>query len=326
MQLSYVGKRLVYSAIAFVISITITFFILHLMPGDYMTNYLLSLGNVLPKETVDQFYHQAGLDLPLSNQYFVYLGNIIAGQWGYSYQYSMPVLGLIGSKLCWTLVIMLPSTALGILAGTMIGAYSGWKARSKRDLALFNTMIIIRAIPSYWWAIMAVFVFGYYLGWFPIGGYTGISILYTGLNALDVLYHAILPIAVLTLTITAGNYYLVRNSMLSVIGEDYITTARAKGLDERSILWRHALKNAMLPMVTMATFEFAAIITGSIFVETVFSWPGLGLLTSEAIKARDLPLLEGIFLLDTLMVIVANFAADMLYPLLDPRVKVGEDE
>ena len=161
MQTTYVGKRLVYSGIAFVISITITFFILHLMPGDYMTNYLLSLGNVLPKETVDKFYHQAGLDLPLSDRLFVYLGNIIAGQWGIFLSVRhLPVLGLIGSKLCWTLVIMLPSTALGILAGTMIGAYSGWKARSKRDLALFNTMIIIRAIPSYWWAIMAVFVFG----------------------------------------------------------------------------------------------------------------------------------------------------------------------
>jgi peptide/nickel transport system permease protein len=326
MQGVYVGKRLIYSSIAFFISITITFFILHLMPGDYITNYLLSLGNVLPRETLDQFYHQFGLDLPLTEQYVIYLGNILIGQWGYSYQYSVPVLDLILNKLSWTLVIMLPSTVMGILLGVVIGAYSGWKARSKRDLALFNLMIVIRAIPSYWWAIMAVFVFGYYLAFFPLGGYTSISILYSGINIWDVLYHAALPIAVLTLTITAGNYYLMRNSMLSVIGEEYITTARTKGLDENSILWRHAIKNALLPMLTMATFEFASIITGSIFIETVFSWPGLGLLTTEAIKARDLPLLEGIFLLDTLMVIAANFAADMLYPVLDPRVKVGEDE
>jgi peptide/nickel transport system permease protein len=325
-QGSYVVKRLIYCGIAFFISISITFFILHLMPGDYITNYLLSLGNVLPKETLDQFYHQSGVDLPLPEQYFLYLKNIVTGQWGYSYQTSTPVLNLIGNKLFWTLLIMLPSTVLGILAGILIGAYSGWRAGSKRDLALFNIMIVIRAIPSYWWAIMAVFIFGYYLAWFPIGGYTSVSILYTGLDAGDVLYHAILPIAVLTLTITAGNYYLMRNSILTVIGEDYITTARTKGLDEQAVLWRHALKNALLPMVTMATFEFAAIITGSIFVETVFSWPGLGLLTSEAIKARDLPLLEGIFLLDTLMVIAANFAADMIYPLLDPRVEAGEDE
>jgi peptide/nickel transport system permease protein len=322
----YIGKRMIYCSIAFFISITITFFILHLMPGDYITNYLLSLGNVLPKETVEQFYHQFGLDLPLTEQYFIYLGNILAGQWGYSYQYSVPVLPLILNRLGWTLVIMLPSTIMGITFGIMIGAYSGWNARSKRDLALFNLMIVIRAIPSYWWAIMAVFIFGYYLAWFPLGGYTSIAILYSGMDPWDVIHHAALPIAVLTLTITAGNYYLMRNSMISVIGEDYITTARTKGLDESTILWRHALKNALLPMLTMATLEFASIITGSIFIETVFSWPGLGLLTTEAIRARDLPLLEGIFLLDTLMVIGANFVADMLYPLLDPRVKVGSDE
>lgn len=296
------------------------------MPGDYITNYLLSLGNVLPKETIDEFYRQFGLNLPLTDQYFLYMGNILMGQWGYSYQYSVPVLPLILDKLFWTFIILLPATIMGLFFGMVIGAYSGWKARSKSDLTLFNFMIIIRAIPSYWWAIMAVYIFGYSLRLFPIGGYTSISILYSGISAADVLHHAILPIAVLTLTITAGNYYLMRNSMLSVVGEDYITTARIKGLDENSILWRHALKNALLPIATIATMQVASIITGSIFVETVFSWPGLGLLTTEALRTRDLPLLEGIFLLDTLMVITANLVADMLYPLLDPRVRTGGDE
>jgi peptide/nickel transport system permease protein len=326
MQGGYFGRRFIYSIAAFFISITITFFILHLMPGDYITNYLLSLGNVLPKETLDQFYNQFGLNLPLTDQYILYLGNILTGQWGYSYQYSLPVLPLILDKLFWTLIILAPATIMGIFFGTVIGAYSGWNARSKRDLTLFNIMIVIRAIPSYWWAIMAVFIFGYSLALFPIGGYTSISILYSGISAADVLHHAILPVAVLTLTITAGNYYLMRNSMLSVIGEDYITTARTKGLDENGILWRHALKNAILPVVTIATLQCASIITGSIFVETVFSWPGLGLLTTEALNARDLPLLEGIFLLDTLMVIAANLVADMLYPLFDPRVRTGGDD
>jgi len=193
-------------------------------------------------------------------------------------------------------------------------------------MSLFNIMIIIRAIPSYWWAIMAIFIFGYSFRLFPTGGYTSISILTLGINPVDVLYHAILPVAVLTLTITAGNYYLMRNSMISVIGEDYITTARIKGLSEHSVLWHHALKNAMLPVVTVATLQCASIVTGSIFVETVFSWPGLGLLTTEAIRARDLPLLEGIFLLDTFVVILANLVADTLYPLIDPRVRTGDDE
>ncbi len=322
----YIGRRLIYSGIAFFISITITFFILHLMPGDYITNYLLSLGTVLPQETIDEFHRQFGLNLPLTDQYLLYMENILLGQWGYSYQYSVPVLPLILDKLFWTLIILLPATIMGILYGMVLGAYSGWNARSKRDLSLFNVMIIVRAIPSYWWAIMAILIFGYSLSLFPIGGYTSISILYSGIDPVDVLYHAFLPIAVLTLTITAGNYYLMRNSMISVIGEDYITTARTKGLSENSILWHHALKNAMLPVVTVAALQCASIVTGSIFVETVFSWPGLGLLTTEAIRARDLPLLEGIFLLDTFVVIVANIVADLLYPLIDPRVRAGGDE
>jgi peptide/nickel transport system permease protein len=295
------------------------------MPGDYITNYLLSLGNILPKETINDFYHEFGLDLPLIDQYFLYIRNILTGEWGYSYQYSIPVFPLLLDKLFWTLFILLPSTCIGILFGVITGAYSGWKARSRCDLYLFTIMIVIRAVPSYWWGIMAIFVFSYSLGIFPINGYSSTSILYTGFDVHDVLCHAVLPVIVLTLTITAGNYYLMRNSMLSVIGEDYITTARIKGVGEQGILWHHALKNASLPIVTMATIEFASIVTGSVFIETVFSWPGLGLLTAEALKFRDLPLLEGIFLLDTLVVILANLLADMLYPVIDPRVREGFD-
>ncbi|WP_319579805.1 ABC transporter permease [uncultured Methanospirillum sp.] len=326
MQGLYLIKRIVFSGIAFFISISITFFILHLMPGDYITNYLLSLGNVLPKETINNFYHDFGLDLPLYDQYFIYIQNILKGQWGYSYQYSVQVMPLIINKLFWTLILLFPATTAGILTGIFLGAYSGWKARSRFDLTLFNAMIIIRAIPTYWWAIMAIFVFGYIFAFFPISGYTSISILYSGINPVDVIYHAILPIGVLTLTISAGNYYLMRNSMVSVIGEDYIITARTKGLDENAILWNHALKNACLPIITLATLQCASIVTGSIFVETVFSWPGIGLLTTEALKSRDLPLLEGIFLLDTLVVILANLMADILYPCIDPRLRNSIDD
>ena len=166
-------------------------------------------------------------------------------------------------------------------------------------------MIVIRAIPEFWWAIMAVMVFSFLLGGFPLGGYSSISVLSTGFNISDLVYHAILPVALMTFFIATGNYYVMRNSMISVIGEDYITTARAKGLDERGILWRHALKNALLPMVTITTFQCAAIVAGNVFVETVFSWPGIGMLTSEALTMRDLPLLEGIFLIDSLMTIGA---------------------
>ncbi|MFZ1897382.1 ABC transporter permease [Methanoregula sp.] len=322
----YLLRRLCYSGASFFVCVTITFFLLHLMPGNYITNYLLSLSNTIPQAAVDQFRHQFGLDLPLTDQYILYILNIIHGQWGYSYTYGLPVFSMITEKLCWSLILLLPATVLGILLGTVIGAWSGWKSGGKKDLAIFNVMIVIRAIPEFWWAIMAVMVFSFYLRWFPLGGYSSISVLTTGLSIPDVLYHAILPIILMTFFIATGNYYVMRNSMISVIGEDYITTARAKGLDERGILWRHALKNALLPMVTITTFQCAAIIMGNVFIETVFSWPGIGFLTTEALTMRDLPLLEGIFLLDSLLTIGAMLLADILSSMIDPRIRMGNDE
>jgi len=322
----YLLRRLCYSGASFFVCITITFFLLHLMPGDYITNYLILLSNTIPQAAVEQFRHQFGLDLPLTDQYVLYIVNILHGQWGYSYAYGLPVFPMITEKLCWSLILLLPATVLGILIGTVIGAWSGWKSGGKKDLAIFNVMIVIRAIPEFWWAIMTVMVFSFYLRWFPLGGYTSISVLTTGLSIPDVLYHAILPIALMTFFIATGNYYVMRNSMISVIGEDYITTARAKGLDERGILWRHALKNALLPMVTITTFQCAAIIMGNVFIETVFSWPGIGFLTTEALTMRDLPLLEGIFLLDSLLTIGAMLLADILSSMIDPRIRMGDDE
>ncbi|MDD1701967.1 MAG: ABC transporter permease [Methanoregula sp.] len=322
----YLLRRLCYSGASFFVCVTITFFLLHLMPGDYITNYLLSLSNTLPKETVAQFYQQFGLDRPLAEQYVIYLANILQGQWGYSYVYGQPVFSMIVDKLSWSLILLLPATILGILIGTIIGAWSGWKSGGKKDLAIFNIMIVIRAIPEFWWAIMAVMIFAFYLRWFPLGGYASISVLSTGLSIPDVLYHAILPVLLMTFFIATGNYYVMRNSMISVIGEDYITTARAKGLDERGILWRHALKNALLPMVTITTFQVAGIIMGNIFIETVFSWPGIGFLTTEALTQRDLPLLEGIFLLDSLLTIGAMLLADIFSSIIDPRIRLGNDE
>ena len=326
-SVQYLSRRICYSVASFFVCVTLTFFLLHLMPGDYITNYLLSLGRTLPKETVEAFYHQFGLDLPLTDQYLLYIVNILHGQWGYSYVSGLPVFSLILEKLCWSLVILLPAAVIGIFTGTILGAWSGWKSGSRKDLALFNIMMVIRAIPEYWWAIMAVMIFSFYLRIFPLGGYSSISVLTTGLSLPDVLCHAILPILVMTFFFTAtGYYYVMRNSMISIIGEDYITTARAKGLDERGILWRHALKNALLPMIIWSSIQVSGIITGSVFIETVFSWPGMGLLTTQALAQRDLPLLEGILLLDSLVTIGAMLLADILSSAIDPRIRMGTDE
>lgn len=325
MRAAYLLRRLLYSAVAFGISVTIMFVILRLMPGDYITLYLEGIYVIAPPEVVQAYNQAYGLDRPLIDQYFSYFLGILQGDWGYSLSYSRPVLDVISEKLVWTLVILLPATILSIIAGIAIGAYSGWRRGSKADVALLNGMIFLRAIPSYWLALMILLVFAFYLDLFPLGGYVSLSALDTGIDPLDVLNHAALPIFTLFLFSVTGTYYLMRNSMLMTAGEDYIVTARAKGLDDMTILRRHALKNAMLPMVTRVALQCAGMLTGSIFVETIFSWPGIGMLTFEALQVRDLPLLQGILLMDTLIVIVANIGADMIYPFVDPRVEVGND-
>lgn len=325
MRAAYLLRRLLYSGLAFGVSITITFVILHLIPGDFITQYLKEFYVIAPPEIVTAYNHAYGLDRPLIDQYVSYLLGVLRGDWGYSLSYERPVLSVIGEKLIWTLVILLPATVLSIFAGIAIGAYSGWKRGSKTDIALLNGMILLRAIPSYWLALMILLIFAFYLGLFPLGGYVSLSALDRGIDPLNVLNHAALPIVTLFLFSVTGTYYLMRNSILMTAGEDYITTARAKGLNDLQILRRHALRNALLPMMTMVALECAGMIGGSIFVETIFSWPGLGLLTYEALKVRDLPLLQGILLIDTLILIVANISVDLIYPYIDPRVEVGDN-
>ena len=324
MKPEYIIKRLFYSFLAFFVGISITFAILHLMPGDYISHLLLNIENSISPEASEAFKHKFGLDKSLMEQYFIYIDKLLHGDWGYSFEYGVPVLNIVIEKLRWTLILLVPATVLSILIGVFMGAYFGWKSGSKLDLSVLNVMLFIRAIPSYWWALIFILIFSFYLGLFPLGGYMGSSVLESGIDYLDVLYHSLLPMITLTLCSIPGNYYLMRNSMLLTMGEDYIITARAKGLCEKDILLKHTLKNAMLPMVTMITLELVFMISGSVFIETIFSWPGIGMLTVDAMNARDLPLLQGIFLIDALLIILANFTADLLYSYIDPRVKVGD--
>jgi len=321
MRIGYLGWRMAYSIFAFLISMTITFSLLHLMPGDYLHAILPYLAEKNPQATV-LFQEQFGLNKPLIEQYTLYMGNVLGGNWGYSIHYGLPVVAVISEKLYWTMLIFIPATLLSILIGMAIGSYSGWTCGSNLDSITFKIMIFLGAVPSYWWALFLILVLGYYLNLFPLGGYVGIETLERGVDPLDVAHHAILPIISLTIVSIPGIYYLMRNSMISTFGEDYILNARSKGFSETYILRHHALRNALLPMLTVLAMEMAHMIMGSVFIETIFSWPGMGLLTYEALRVRDIPLLQGIFLMDTLIIIIANAAADFSYPLVDPRVKV----
>ena len=323
MRIEYLAWRIFYSLLAFVMSVTFTFVLLHAMPGDYLHAVLPYLAEKNPLAS-ELFREQFGLDRSLVEQYVLYIFNVLQGNWGYSIQYGLPVTNVIMEKLCWTMVILLPATLLSMLIGVAIGSYSGWTSGSLADSLVFKIMIFLGAVPSYWWAIILILVLGFYFGLFPLGGYMSIKALDEGLQHRDVLYHAVLPIVALTLAMVPGIYYFMRNSMLQTVGQDYILTARCKGLGEMEILRHHALKNAMLPMVTLMAIELAHTIMGSVFIETIFSWPGMGYLTYEALRVRDLPLLQGIFLMDTMIIILANMAADFSYPFIDPRAEVGK--
>lgn len=326
MEARYLFKRLCYCGLAFIASITIIFLLLHFMPGDYVTFYLLEISRTTPVEVIEHYQHVYGLDQPFLEHYVNYVVAVIQGDWGYSFEYRVPVFPLIGQKLWWTLMIMVPSLILSTIIGAVAGAWSGWKRGTKGDMALLSSMLFFRAIPSYWLAIMALLVFSCLLGWFPLGGYMSINALFSGYDIFDIIHHAALPILTTTLLSLTGTYYLMRNSMLMTLGEDYITTARAKGLKESVILRKHAARNALLPMVTMIAMQCAHLMAGSIFIETIFSWPGMGMLTFNALNMRDVPLLQGIFLMGALILIAANFAADMVYPLVDPRVEESMHE
>jgi peptide/nickel transport system permease protein len=203
-----------------------------------------------------------------------------------------------------------------------MGIYSGWRRGSAVDIGSMTTSLVFYSMPEFWLGIILLIVFATYLGLFPTGGLQSVTGEFSGIGRVtDYINHLFLPALTLTLAYV-GEYYLVmRSSLLDVLGEDYVTTARAKGLREKLVLRRHAVRNAMLPTVTIIAINFGFVIGGAITVETVFSYPGLGLLTFEALQAKDYPLLQGTFLFFSLAVIAANLVADLLYGYLDPRVR-----
>lgn len=313
----YILRRFFSGLLAFLLSITLTFFLLRSLPGDYMTDLLLEIGRYAPPELVASFKHEVGLDLPLPEQYLLYLTGILKGNWGHSFEYGLPVFFLIREKLYWTLVLLLPSTLLSAGLGIWLGACSGWKNGSKTDAFLLHSLVFVGAVPSYCWGFAGLFIFSFRLGLLPFGGYVSLP----GTEPTGLFRHALLPVLTLTLCSIPGIYYLMRNSMLDTLGEDYILAARARGFSESRILFQHALPNSVLPVLTMTSLHCAHMLAGSVFIETVFAWPGLGLLTFSALETHDLPLLQGIFLVDTLLTIIANLTADLLYPLIDPRIR-----
>jgi len=309
-------------ALVLLLTLTLNFALPRLMPGSPVRFLLGEDIALLPPETVHELLAEYGLDRPLWEQYLIYLAHIIRGDLGYSYGENKPVLAVLLERLPWTLLLTGTALVLSTLLGITVGALAAWRHGSSFDALSLSIFVLLDSMPSFWLGMMFIALFAVQLGWFPIfgaqtpwGNFTGWS------YVLDIVRHLALPVLTLTCTTASGTFLVVRSAMISVLHEEYIRTARSKGLGEARVLYIHALRNGLLPAVTVFMLNVGFLVSGATVVETVFSYPGLGRLLYEAVLRRDYPLMQGAFLMITLSVLLANILADLLYARIDPRVR-----
>ncbi len=305
--------------------LVINFILPRLMPGDPFLYLSVQDGDVTvtyTEEQLEAYKAYYGLDKPLYEQFFNYLWGILKGDLGYSIYYKTSVLGMIGARLPWTASIVLCSLFLASLLGTMLGAISARLREKPADKLTYFFMIVFSEIPSFLVGMLLLIFLAARLRWFPLsGGITAFAAYDSIFGYLaDWLRHAALPILTLTLAGLGGFYLLSRNSMITVLTKDYIRTAKAKGLSKRRILFCHALKNALPPIVARIFMSLGTMLGGAVLVENVFAYPGLGQLMREAVIARDYVLIQGIFLIIAVMVLLMNGLAELVYKKLDPRL------
>lgn len=323
----YILRRLGFYLIAFFASLTINFFLPRLIPGDPVTTILGRPGATLTEQQLNAIRTALGLsDAPLFRQYLDYLAQLARGDLGVSFlHFPTPVIELIAGGFAWTLLLSVTALIISFILGHLLGIFSAWKRGTFLSNALPPTLIFIGAFPAFFLAITAVYYFGYRLQWFPTN-HAYAREFTPGFN-LDFItsvgYHMLMPLFVLVLTSLGGWAIGMRNVMISVLGEDYITLAEAKGLSPKRVRYMYAARNAMLPSVTAFGIILGMSISGQLLIEQVFSYPGVGFLLVSAVNNTDYPLMQGLFLMITTFVLIANFIVDILYTRLDPRVRTG---
>ncbi|MEO3999530.1 ABC transporter permease [Mesorhizobium sp. CAU 1732] len=316
----YLLKRLLYTLPLLAGAITVIFILIHAAPGDPV-DYLIGEAGA-DQEMIDRMRSQMGLDQPLVTRLWLYGLQVASGNLGYSAVSGAPVLTLILERFPATLLLMATQYTMAAVAGIALGVLAARNPRSRTDNVITFLSLASFAIPVFWLGQMMILVLAYHLNWFPIQGMTNLRRGYTGYAyAMDVAYHLTLPALTLALSNLGLITRLTRSSMIQVLGQDYIKVATAKGLSERAVLLRHALRNSLLPVITVIGDSLPGLIAGAVIVETVFGWPGLGRLTLDAINSRDYPLLMGMFLFISVFVILINLIVDLLYAVLDPRIR-----
>lgn len=305
----YVFRRLIQGFLVLLGVSVVVFLMLHLAPGDPAR---LMLHDGASEEEIAHLRHLLGLDLPLHQQYFRFLFRALQGDLGNSLYYNQPAMGVVLEFFPATIglasaSLLITSLLITLLFAVPLGIVSALKRDSIIDYAGMSFAVLGQALPPFWFGIMMILIFGVKLGWFPTSGYGSLR-------------HAVLPALTLGAYLMALLTRMVRSGLLEVLGEDYIRTARAKGLPERVVIWKHALRNAAIPLVTVVGLQLGSLLAGSLVTETVFAWPGVGRLLVQSIGARDYPVIQAAVLVISTVFVLLNILIDVLYVAIDPRI------
>lgn len=320
-MINFIFKRLIYAVLLLLAVLTLNFLLIHISPGDPVETIAGSMGGMsedLRNELVIQF----GLDKPFIVQLGIYLQNILMGNFGMSYYFNSPVIDLIWERIPATLLLVVVSVIIAFLVGTSLGALAARKPNGLLSQIVTTLSIVGYSAPVFWTGIVLIIIFASVFPIFPVSDMRTAGSGGTGIGGiLDVLHHLVLPSFTLAFVYVAQYSRLSRASMIDALSADYIRTARAKGLSETSVLYKHALRNAVLPVVTTLGLQFGNVLAGAILVETVFNWPGLGRLAFDSVLRRDYPTLLGILFFASLLVVIMNQLTDLAYRIIDPRIK-----
>jgi peptide/nickel transport system permease protein len=320
--LKYIAWRLLLAAPVVLGIVVLNFFLIHLAPGDAASVLAGESGAATP-EYMTLLRHKFGLDQPLSTQFLVYLGQMAHLDLGYSFRNDSTVAELILDRLWPTVLLMLTAFSIALVVGTLLGLLAATGRNGLRDSVISLVSLVAYATPGFWLGLMMIVVFSIRLEWLPTSGFDTVGAYNEGWDeVLDVARHLVMPAVALALFYLAVYARVMRASVLEQVGADYVTTARAKGQTERRVMLGHVLRNSLLPVLTMAGVQAGNLIGGSIVVETVFGWPGIGMLAFNALQSRDLNLLLGIFFVSACLVVLVNLLVDLAYVSLDPRIEI----
>lgn len=314
---AFLLSRLLQSVVLLVIVSIIGFTVLNLMPGGPLAQYGLDPG--MTADDLARLKEQLGLNQPIWIQYFDWAWGLLRGDWGNSFRDGMPVLSVIRGHIFATLLLMGSSTVIAIAIGTWIGIRGATHRYSIFDYTATIGAMVALSIPTFWFGLVGIYVFSLKLGWLPAGNMYTIG----DASVLDYLHHLIMPSVVLALVHIAIWSRYMRTATLDVISQEFVKTARAKGVSERRVLMKHVVGNALLPMITLAGVQLPSILTGALVTETVFTWPGMGRLFLDSLGYSDFPVVMGLLMFSAILTILGNLIADIVVALVDPRIRLA---